>query len=64
MILSIPMFGFGRWGQHHALDLAAQDVTPERRLRKQQSIRRGGIAWQTVAVACLLTGLATLVTAH
>jgi hypothetical protein len=54
--IALLLFAFGRWGQLRAADLVV-DLAPESRARKERSIRRGGAAWQIVAVMLFLLAL-------
>lgn len=52
--LAVALFVFGRWGQRNAAMLVPTALSEEGQWRKERSVRRGGIAFQIVAVLWIL----------
>jgi peptidyl-prolyl cis-trans isomerase C len=42
-VLALVLFGIGLWGRRNAATLAPASLSPDRRERKQRSLRRGGL---------------------
>jgi hypothetical protein len=61
LLFAATLYPIGRWGHRNAASLVPMGYSADGKRDKERVLRRGSLACQVVAVACLLIAIAELV---